>query len=167
MVRLLLIRHAKSSWADAGQADRDRPLNARGRRDAPRIGRWLRKRGLAPERGLVSSSVRTRETWEGLCAGLGRAVEARFAEDLYEADPPAILEALRAAPPAATLALVGHNPGIGEAARRLARTEPDDPLFWKYPTAATAVIDFDAADWRGVGWRDGRLVAFVTPKTLD
>jgi phosphohistidine phosphatase len=166
MLRLLLIRHAKSSWDIPGQPDHERKLNARGRRDAPRMGAWLRAEGLRPDLALVSSSARTRETWAALAPLLGDP-PAEFRRDLYEAEPDALLRAIRAAPDAATLALVGHNPGIGETARRLLDHAPDDaPGFEKYPTAAIAVIDFDAGSWREIGWGGGRLAAFVTPKLL-
>ena len=66
MRRLILMRHAKSSWADPGQRDFDRPLNARGVRSAPLLGAWLRERGHVPDAALVSTARRTRETWAGL-----------------------------------------------------------------------------------------------------
>ncbi len=165
MHRLILIRHAKSSWEIPGQPDHDRSLNARGRAAAPLIGRWLAGQGLVPDHGLVSSAVRTRETWDLLCSVWG-PVPATEMPDIYESGSETILRAIRRAPPVGTLALVGHYPGIGETARRLLAKAPADPGFHKYPTAATTVIGFDRPDWSGVDWRDGTLLHFVTPKGL-
>jgi phosphohistidine phosphatase len=164
MPRLLLIRHAKSSWDVSGRPDRDRPLNPRGRRDAPRLAAWLRDEGLVPDIGLVSPAARTKETWSALLDGFGREVPARFVEELYQGEADAILGMLRDAAPAETVAVVAHNPAIGDAAALLAEDPPDDPRFWKYPTAATAVFAVPA--WDGLDWGTGRLEAFVTPKTL-
>lgn len=165
MRRLILIRHAKSSWEIPGQPDHDRSLNARGRAAAPLIGRWMAEHGLVPDHGLVSSAVRTRETWD-LLGSIWGDVPATEAPDIYAAEAEAILGTIRRAPPVATLAVVGHNPGLGEAARRLLANPPTDPSFRKFPTTSVAVIGFDVADWSGVGWGGGRLLDFVTPKGI-
>ena len=146
MTRLILMRHAKAEPGGAGP-DFDRALAPRGRQDAARLGDWLRAEGYRPDRALVSSARRTLETWEGL--RLEAPMEAR--RDLYEASAEAILAA--ASGLAGTVLVVGHNPGIGGAAMRLAPGVGD-----RYPTGATAVIDVDS--------ETGRLVAFVTPKGL-
>ncbi len=165
MKRLIVMRHAKSSWADPGQRDHDRPLNDRGRRDAPRIGAWLAARGAVPDRALVSTARRTQETWAGLGAAFEKVPMTAVA-GLYDASIARIGEVLRAAPPGECLLLLGHMPGIGDFARSLLADPPDDPALLAYPTAATAVIGFDAPGWSGVGPRSGRLLAFTTPKTL-
>lgn len=167
MRRLILLRHAKSSWADPGQRDFDRPLNPRGQRAAAAVGAWLIGQDLLPDAALVSPAARTRETW----ARLGPAfatVPARFPDDLYHAEAPALLAHLQAAPAeAATLLLLGHQPGIGELASRLLPEPPDDPEYLRYPTAGTAVIDFDVDDWTEAHWQEGRLFAFTTPRRLE
>lgn len=166
MKRLILMRHAKSSWDDARVPDHDRPLNERGRRDAPRIGAWLAARGLTPEAALVSTAARTRETW----ALLGPAfVEVPMTprRDLYHATPDEILRALRAAPEVRSLLVLGHQPGIGACAARLPAAPPRDAAFVKYPTAATAVIDLDADAWDAVDWGRGALAHFIVPAALD
>ena len=167
MRRLILLRHAKSSWADPGQRDFDRPLNPRGQRAAAAIGAWLADKGLLPDAALVSPAARTRETW----ARLGPAfatVPARFPDDLYHAEAQALLGHLQAAPAeAATVLILGHQPGIGELASRLLPEPPDDPEYLRYPTAGTAVIDFDVDDWTEAHWQEGRLFAFTTPRRLE
>lgn len=166
MLTLILMRHAKSSWAERGQADIERPLNPRGRRASAAIGDWLAAHALVPDAALVSAAARTRETWARLGAGFAD-VPARFLPELYHGGPEAMLRAVRAAPPAAARVLtLGHQPGIGEFARRLLATPTDDPDFARYPTAATAAITFDAAAWADIAWGSGRLRDFVIPARL-
>jgi len=163
MRRLIVMRHAKSSWAEPDQRDHDRPLNGRGRRDAPAMGAWLRQADAAPDAALVSTAQRTRETW----ALLGFAdVPVTLRADLYHAEPAAILAALRDAPEVETLLVLGHQPGIGAAARLLPATPPESPDFAKYPTTATTIIAFDVGSWAQVGWGEGRVEAFRTPRSL-
>ena len=167
MRRLILLRHAKSSWADPGQRDFDRPLNPRGQRAAAAVGAWLIGQDLLPDAALVSPAARTRETWAQLGPAFA-AVPVRFLQDLYHAEAPALLAHLQAAPAeAATVLILGHQPGIGELATRLLPEPPDDPEYLRYPTAGTAVIDFDVADWTEAHWGEGRLFAFTTPRRLE
>jgi phosphohistidine phosphatase len=167
MKRLILLRHAKSSWAESGLDDHARPLNDRGRRDAPRIGAWLLREGLVPEAALVSTATRTRATWAGLGPEFA-AVPVILRDDIYEAPPGSLLAALRAAPPeAGCVLMLGHNPGIGTLARILLADPPATPAFLKYPTAAAAVIDLPVDHWTEAAPGIGRLRAFVTPGMLD
>lgn len=166
MRRLILMRHAKSSWSDPGQRDLDRPLNKRGRRGAAAIGGWLHRNGYRPDLALVSSARRAQETWAGVVAEAGPA-ETTYVPELYHAGPEAMLEVLQRAGEAACVLILGHQPGIGAFAGRLLATPPDDPDFAKYPTGATAVIGFERPDWPAVGWGDGRLEDFVVPRSLE
>ncbi len=160
MMRLILMRHAKSDWDDPLQSDKARPLNARGRRNAGALGVWLRAAGLQPERALVSSSVRTRETWQLL--GLGG--EAVFEDALYLAGPETILRVLRdRGGSAATVLVLGHNPGIGALAEMLA-PEAEDADLIRYPTGATAVFEGTGGTWSAA--RGFRLVEFMVPRRL-
>jgi phosphohistidine phosphatase len=166
MRRLILMRHAKSSWADPSQRDLDRPLNKRGRRSAALIGGWLKRKGLRPGQAMVSSARRTQETWSGVVAEAGPA-ETAYLPELYHAGPDTMLAVLRRAADVDCLLMLGHQPGIGAFAARLLAEPPDDADFAKYPTAATAVIDFDRERWSEVGWGQGRLVDFVVPRALE
>ncbi len=165
MKTLILMRHAKSSWDDPAQKDIDRPLNKRGRNAATLLGRWLRQKGYQPDFALVSVAERTRETWARVVAETGDR-PARFEPELYEARPEAMLRVLGKAPDVNTVLMLGHMPGIGEFARQLLREPPGSTDFTRFPTAATAVIAFDVADWSDVGWSTGRLTDFVVPKHL-
>lgn len=166
MRRLILIRHAKSSWAEPGRRDLDRPLNKRGRRAAGLIGRWLDRKGYLPDQALVSSARRTQETWAGIVAVAGPS-ETRNLPELYHAGPETLLEVVRRAPDVPCLLVLGHQPGIGAFAGRLLAEAPADADFAKYPTGATAVIDLDVPGWAEAGWGGGRLVDFVVPRSLE
>jgi phosphohistidine phosphatase len=169
MRRLILLRHAKSD-RPPGVPDRDRPLNARGRRAAPAVGGHLAQEGFRPDLALVSPSARTRETWAAIEAALG-GPETRWQPEIYEAPARRILAVIQAAPDAAaTVMVVGHNPGLGDLAAELAGEGPRaarDRLALEFPTAAYAVIDFDAARWAEIAPGTGRLERFVRPRDID
>ncbi|GEP02178.1 SixA phosphatase family protein [Methylobacterium oxalidis] len=168
MRRLILLRHAKSD-RPPGIGDLDRPLNPRGREAAPFMGRYLAEQGLKPDLALVSPSKRTQETWDAAAASLG-AVRTETVRAIYEAPASSLLAAIREADEAAaSLILVGHNPGMQDLAVKLAgHGEPGARrrLRTQFPTAAVAVIDFDVGAWSEVGHGGGRLERFVTPKEL-
>lgn len=166
MRRLILMRHAKSSWADPSQRDLDRPLNKRGRRSAALVGAWMKRKRLRPGLALVSSARRTQETWSGIVAEAGTA-ETSYLPELYHAGPETMLAVLRRAANVDCVLLLGHQPGIGAFAERLLAEPPGDAEFAKYPTGAVAVIDFARERWDDVGWGDGRLVEFVVPRALE
>ena len=158
-LRLILIRHAKSGWDDPELDDHARPLNSRGQSDAPRMGDWLRAEGYVPEVILCSSALRTRQTAEALALGPDPVV----LDSLYHASPDRLLAPLGKTE-AQSIAIIAHNPGIGDLAARLVATPPDNPRFHSYPTLATTVLDFDATDWRKIG--RGTVTAFRTPRDL-
>ena len=152
MLRLLLLRHAQSDWNRSGVPDHDRPLNPRGLRDAPEVGRWLREQDLVPSRALVSSARRTTETARLALRAAGvRASDqpeadlppaARRFRRLYGAPAAGIVETVRREGGSASpLLVVGHNPGMMElAARFRGRWET-------FPTAALLVAGVRAGRW--------------------
>ena len=162
---LILTRHAKSDWGDPMLDDHDRPLNARGLHDAPRIGAWLQAKGIVPESVTVSSARRARETWHGIASSLDASPETRTAAQLYHASPDVLLAHARAGHGRAQM-LIGHNPGMAEAAHRLAGQAADHPRFADFPTLATLVLAFYGDDWRALDWGTGRVLGFVTPHDL-
>jgi phosphohistidine phosphatase len=166
MKRLILMRHAKSSWSVPDQVDFDRPLNKRGQRDAPAIGRWLKEKTYLPDLALVSTAVRTQETWDGLLDEIPDC-PADFLRSLYHADAGTMRDALRSAPDdSETVLMLGHQPGIGDFGTRLLAQPPSHPDFTRYPTAAVAIIDFDFGAWNETGWGSGRLADFIFPGLL-
>jgi phosphohistidine phosphatase len=169
MRRLILLRHAKSDRSQIGKTDHDRVLNARGAKDAPLIGAYLVHHGFIPDKAIVSTAARARETWELIAKALPKAplqLEGR----LYEASPGGILDVITATEPAVkTLILVGHNPGFHGLAVNLVGTgeiEARQRLQEKFPTAGIAVIDFPLQDWRKIRPAAGRLERFVSPRVL-
>lgn len=165
---LLLLRHAKSSRDDAALSDFDRPLAGRGREAAPRMGHEMARRGWLPDIALVSSSVRTRQTWALVAPELPRDIPVSFDETIYEAPAARILAAIGAVPDGvATLLVVGHNPGFETLAALLAgpgsRPEALERMGTKFPTAALARLSFDG-DWADLGSGRAALADFLTPR---
>lgn len=160
MKTLILLRHAQAA---PGAPDHDRRLDAAGRRQAAAAGRCLSEAGLHPGTALVSDARRTRETFDAAAALLG-PVRLVLEPGLYAATVQTIHAAIRAAPePDPVLLVIGHNPGLGDAARALASDGPADAmarLRARFPTGAAAVIDFTAERWSEVG-ADGRLRALL------
>jgi phosphohistidine phosphatase len=165
-VTLILMRHAKSSWEDPTLEDFDRPLNTRGRRSAEALGRWLRDRGHRPAGVLTSPARRTRETLERLRPFLPPDLPRRDDPRLYDAEADTMLEVLRGGPRLTPLLMLGHNPGIGEFAELLVARPPAHPAFHRYPTGATLVARFPAADWADLAPGSGEVVDFVVPRDL-
>src|SRR5690349_23520094 len=95
MRRLLLLRHAKAERSQPGGRDHDRILANRGRGDAAAVGAYLVRHKLVPDRALVSTSARTRETWALVAEAFAKPPKAEFDGRIYEASPEAILNSIR------------------------------------------------------------------------
>ena len=115
--RLILTRHAKSSWDDPNTPDHDRPLNERGKAAAADLGDWLASRGYVPQEVLCSDALRTRKTWSGIAPALPGTPMLELKPALYHAGPDVMLAVLRHARED-TVMMIGHNPGIAEFAHR-------------------------------------------------
>jgi phosphohistidine phosphatase len=164
----MLLRHAKSDWPDV--PDLDRPLAKRGRRDAPRIGRWLRDHGYLPEVVVCSAARRTRQTWKLVAPELGGSPWVRFEPRAYDASALTLLHLARELPSQCRAALlIAHNPGISELATSLAGWPAEDgssePPELMLPTAGVAVLEF-AGDWPGLAPGQARLLDLVVPADL-
>lgn len=168
MRRLLLLRHAKSAYPQ-GVGDIDRPLNPRGREAAPLMGAYIAREALTPDHVMVSPARRTQETWEAVRGELPET-PMETVPSIYEAPAARILDAIRSAPAEArTLLVIGHNPGLGDLALRLVGEGPKElrnDLREKFPTAALAVLEFDAVGWEDIAAGAGRLLRFVRPRQL-
>ena len=127
MKRLLVLRHAKSSWADTSLDDWQRPLNDRGRRDAPRVGAWLRDRSLVPDLIVSSDAVRARETAAAAATAAGYTREIVVKPSLYHATPADAIAVLKGVSnqTARTVLIVGHNPGLEDLVSRLSGKHHD------------------------------------------
>jgi phosphohistidine phosphatase len=157
--RLVLVRHAKSSWSDPDLTDHDRPLNARGRDAATTVGRHLRESGLRPDLVLCSSATRARQTLERLQFDDAAVL---IEDQLYGSSATALLARVRAVPgDVQTLVVIAHNPGIEDLARLLG-----DHYVPKFPTAAVADLEFAIDSWAQAAPGRGRVRAFVLPRDL-
>jgi phosphohistidine phosphatase len=169
MRRLMLLRHAKSDRS-LGMPDMTRPLNERGAAAAQLMGAYMARHRLLPDLALCSPSTRTRETWAELSSQWPAAVKVSFEERLYVAPPQAILSVICAQDAEArTLMVIGHNPGLHEAAELLIAAGDvglRERLREKFPTGALAVIDFAAEAWSTIHDHSGRLDRYVTPRSI-
>jgi phosphohistidine phosphatase len=161
MKTLLLLRHAKSSWKESGVRDFDRPLNQRGLKAAPTIGRLIRKRKLKPDLVLSSPAERARQTTQLVLDAAGLKTELRYDERIYEASAARLLEIVSQIDDEATVVmLVGHNPGFEELVKSL--TGEAHSLS----TAALACIELDIEKWNKVRLGVNKLAWLVKPKEL-
>ena len=140
---LLILRHAKSSWADAFTDDWERPLTDRGVRDATRVGQMLRRLSLVPDLIITSDAIRAEATARGVADAAGYAGKIMLSPSLYHAKPDAIIEVLRSVPGAAarTIMIVAHNPGLEELVAQLA----GEPV--ELPTAALVHLSVEVDEW--------------------
>lgn len=170
MLRLLILRHAKSDRSVSGASDLDRPLNARGRDTAPRIGAYMARHKMIPDLVLCSTAKRTRETLELVMAKFDGEPPVRFDERLYTATPERILDVLHAASGgASTVLVVGHNPGLQALAVLLIASgdlDARERLHEQFPTAGLAVIDFALPAWDKLHPHSGRLERFIVPSAI-
>lgn len=150
-LRLILMRHAKSDWANEGLSDHDRPLNDRGKRDAPRIADWLGENRLVPDLILCSSAARTRETCALMLSQWESPSKVHFSKRLYLAAPQTIFSVIaedaimpdeESASAPATVLVLAHNPGMSEAAGWLMGQ------MVEMPTAALVAFDFQGDRWQ-------------------
>ena len=160
---LLVLRHAKSSWGDSSLDDHERPLNARGERDAPQMGRLVRKKRLPVELIISSDALRARLTAQAMADATGYRGQLLLDPRLYHASAAEILAVLRSTVEdnVASVMIVGHNPGLEDLVARL--TGEAEGL----PTAALAQIALPIDRWSDLDTStSGTLVGLWRPKEL-
>ncbi len=172
MKRLTLLRHAKSGEDLSAARDFDRTLNGKGRRAARAVGRHMRDSALGFDRVIASPATRVAETVEEVTAGYGAELSPAWERRVYLASAADLLELVHEAPDsAASLLLVGHNPGLEQLVLMLVPGGTGDSarlsVEEKYPTASLAEIALDVAHWADVLPGSGRLTRFVRPRDLD
>ena len=150
--RLIVMRHAKSSWSDASLDDNDRPLNKRGRRDAPRIAQELQNRNWIPDRIRVSSSKRTVETLE-LMGAISVHSRIDIEPSLYHSNISTLLQAVGDVEEGKTTMILSHNPGSEVLVHQLSNR------LEIMPTAATALFEKQNDGWK--------LIDLLRPKELE
>lgn len=156
MITLVLIRHAKSDWGDPSVPDHDRPLNPRGRRDAPKAAARFARSGVAVDRILSSTALRARATAQEFAEALGLEIEPDA--ELYASSASTLLGAA-AATGADAVMLIAHDPGITDLAERLS-----DGGIAHMPTCAVARFSWNATDWGDVGRGIATEWTLITPR---
>jgi phosphohistidine phosphatase len=171
MRRLMLLRHAKAEKSKPGEADRARGLAERGRRDAPKLGAYMSRHALFPQRVIVSPAARARETWELVAETLTQTPLVVYDEHLYDATAEGVLKVIMTAgADAPSVMVVGHNPGLHDLARLLLAAgdvETRERLHEELPTTGLVVIDFPYDDWLRLHPHSGRLDRFVSPFSIE
>jgi phosphohistidine phosphatase SixA len=158
--RLIVMRHAKSSWKSDAPNDHARPLNKRGRHDAPRVAARLEELGWLPAHIISSDSARTTETLEHM----GLDAQVTFTRDLYHAGIDEVRAAVSPlADDIASVMVVGHNPGWEEVVESLSGEE----TIMK--TACAALLEIEAATWHEAVNNDGgwQLIEMIRPRDLS
>lgn len=173
MKYLTLIRHAKSSWDDDSLDDHDRPLNERGLRNAPVVGRFLAKTYLGangtpallpfPNQLITSTALRAKRTAEIIASELN-GPEPVTDHRLYLAEPKSLLHHVREFDRVWRHVMIfGHNPGISAFAARLLKRQDIDEM----PTCAVALIELPLDNWCDTDWGEARLIGYITPKLIE
>ncbi|MFZ2098479.1 MAG: histidine phosphatase family protein [Anaerolineales bacterium] len=159
MKTLLILRHAKSSWKKTELPDHERPLNKRGKKEAPKVGQYLKENDLVPDLILSSTARRAQDTAQAVAEACGFEGQVDLHQDLYLSEPTIYLDILRCLPDDAKRVLVvGHNPDVEELLTLL--TEVNEHMA----TAALAVVDLPISSWEELNEAtDGRLQNLWTP----
>jgi phosphohistidine phosphatase len=154
---LVIIRHAKSDWGHA-LPDEERPLNERGRRDAPAVGQWLEENLDGIDLVVCSTATRARQTWRLAVAALTPVPAVRYDERVYGAAPQELMSVLdELDDEIATVALVGHNPGLADLVETISNQQVE------MKTSAIAVVCWEGT-WADVWARRAALVTHATPR---
>ncbi len=157
---LVLIRHAKSSWTESGVSDHDRPLNERGKRDAPFMARRMAERGLKVDLIVSSSANRALTTAKQYADALSIAHASIHIEpSIYEADVRQLMDVINALDDAhSTVLMFGHNPGFSYLLQYL------NGSMLHMPTNGVAHLEINVSSWENVGTGSATLVDFDYPK---
>ena len=164
MKTLYLVRHAKSSWKFPELADFDRPLNRRGKRDAPMMGKRLQQQGVRPDLIISSPAKRARKIAQAVAKAVGYSASAiAYDPEVYEASADSLLTLLQATDDrVAVLILVGHNPELTDLANRLTAHFIDNVV-----TSGVVAIEFPTERWAEVGQDAGQFLWYDYPKSAQ
>jgi len=163
MKTLLLLRHAKSSWKDSDIEDHERPLNKRGKKDAPKMGQLLSSENLLPDLIIASTAKRCRKTTEHVIHASGYRGETHFCNELYEAGSSTLLACLaKQSAEVVRLLMIGHNPGLEELLESLTTT------YTPLTTAALAYLELPIEAWSEISdTTEAALIKVWQPRELE
>ena len=161
MKKLLLVRHAKSSWDQAGLSDFDRPLNERGKKDAPEMAKRVKEKGVELDHLVSSTAKRARKTAKYFAEAFGlKKEDIQLIEALYGATPPEFVQAINELNDKfETVALFSHNPGITEFAGSLTSVRIED-----MPTCAVFALQANTDSWKEFMNAEKSFLFFDYPK---
>ncbi|MEM7108960.1 MAG: histidine phosphatase family protein [Bacteroidota bacterium] len=161
MKTVYLVRHAKSSWDYPELTDHDRPLNKRGKRDAPEMGRRLKEKGILPDLMISSTALRAMTTCEIIAGAIGYPNDKIIGDrNVFHAGTQKLLQIIKNVTDSSrSLMLFGHNPGFTDFANRLANTD-----IWNIPTCGVFACEFDLSHWHEVEFQSGNLLFYDYPK---
>lgn len=164
MKTLILIRHAKSSWDTLNLSDFDRPLNERGFRNAPRMGKRLKEKDLAPDLVISSPANRALTTCTIISEIIGFPTDRIQTDNaIYHADEDQLLATVQKLPDFADqVMLYGHNPGFTDFVNRLTKSQIDN-----IPTCGIVACQMNVDRWSDVQWGTGRVQFYDFPKNKD
>jgi len=159
MKKIYIIRHAKSSWKDLNLDDFDRPLNRRGRFDAPLMGEKLKSKNIMPDIVMSSSALRTKLTAQTITQKIGYTKDVLFSKDLYESSASVIYDKLSNLDDKYEIVfLFGHNTGINEFVENYVE------FYENVPTCGIVEIDFNCSKWNEISEKNAKLISFDYPK---
>lgn len=159
---LVMIRHAKSSWANPLQSDFERPLNDRGEHDAPMMGERLKKAGLIPDLVIASTAKRARQTAKKIAAAIGYdSNKIQWMDKLYHCIPSVFEEVIdEVKDEVKTLFIVAHNPGISAFVNELSSLFSIDHM----PTCGIVAARMDTEHWSDFSIAERKVILFEYPK---
>lgn len=166
MKTLYVVRHAKSSWDDPDEADFDRPLNDRGKRDAPRMAKRLKEKEIHPDLMLSSPAKRALSTCKRIAKVIGYPKEKIKEEnDLYHASDDVILTVLQGQKDKHEHVFVfGHNPGLTDFVNSLMS---EDIGIENVPTCGVVAFQLNIDSWKQLTWGIGKMLFFDYPKSKE
>lgn len=164
---LYIVRHAKSSWDDPNLDDFERPLNERGKRDAPRMGKRLKEREVHPDHILSSPARRAFSTAKRIAKVLGYSKDViKTEKKLYHAGEEQILSVIKSINDKFDVVLVfGHNPGLTEFVNAL--KDDDGQVIDNIPTCGIVAFELKVDHWKDIGWAKGKMLFFDFPKSRE
>ncbi len=169
MLRLFVLRHAKSSWAVPGAIDMERELNERGFTDLEKMLQAIIEQRFQPDHVLCSTAIRTRQTLEGLRSALKSDVKVTFESRLYSGGTNDYLDIIKSHQTPESLMIIGHNPMCGSLVANLYGSGSEKyfaRIALKYPTGTLSVLDFDIGQWSEIKGGTGELKACMMPRKL-
>ncbi len=169
MLRLYIMRHAKSSWAVPGARDFDRELNDKGFEDLQKVTKLIQSESISPELILCSSAIRTQQTLDAILKGFKNQPRIEYTEKLYSSGLSEYIEIINSIKNAQSIMIIGHNPMCGSLATALPSSGPAEELekiAYRYPTAALTTLDFDVEAWHNVTKGSGILRKSIFPSEL-